>query len=41
MDGKTVLNLWNQGESHYVYFTMKSEDAVGGAGAVADADADE
>jgi hypothetical protein len=21
-DGKTVLNLWNQGESHYVYFTM-------------------
>lgn len=41
-DGKTILNLWNQGESHYVYFTSKTadadEDAAGGAGAGADAD---
>lgn len=27
MDGKQVLNLWNQGESHYVYFTMKEKGA--------------
>jgi hypothetical protein len=25
-DEFTILNLWNQGESHYVYFTMKSAD---------------
>jgi hypothetical protein len=36
--GKTVLNLWNQGESHYVYFIMTPEDAAGGAGAAADAE---
>ena len=40
-DGKTVLNIWNQGESHYVYFTMKPEEAAGGAGAGAGADEDE
>jgi hypothetical protein len=25
-DGTIILNLWNQGEQHYVYFTMKKEE---------------
>jgi hypothetical protein len=27
LEGKQILNLWNQGESHYVYFIMKEKGA--------------